>query len=52
MTSLKIDEKWASSLLSCISLKLSLTPYAEIKFPTTIRKSEENIDKYKGGQLH
>ena len=49
MVSLKIDEKWARSILSRISLKLGLTHYAESIFPQHIRKSEENIDLMKRG---
>ena len=32
MTSLKIDEKWTRSLLSCMSLNQGLTPYAKRNF--------------------
>ena len=49
MAPLKIDKKYARSILSHISLKLCLTQYAESNFPQRIRKSEENIDLMERG---
>ena len=46
---LKIDEDLARSLLSCMSLKLSLTPYAERNFPQHIRKSRGKYRLMKRG---